>query len=123
MEPTEPTMDVLLQERKRPLWRRKWMLLPVAGILTAVLVGFSSFGRADYVVDRDRVSIAQVQRGEFLVQVRGTGVLMSKNNQVIGANVEGSVERVEREAGADVAQGDILARISNPKLHEQLSEM
>jgi HlyD family secretion protein len=115
-------MDVLRQEQKPPLWRRKWMAIPVLGILLAVVIGTSSFGTADYVVDKDRVSIAQVQRGEFLVQVRGTGVLTSKNNQVIAANVEGRVERIEREAGAEVKQGDILARISNPKLYEQLSE-
>ncbi|HEU4886747.1 MAG TPA: efflux RND transporter periplasmic adaptor subunit [Thermoanaerobaculia bacterium] len=116
-------MDVLREEQKKPLWRRKWMALPVLGILIAVLIGTSSFGNADYVADKDRVSIAEVQRGQFLVQVRGTGVLTSKHNQVIGSNVEGRVERIELDAGAEVKQGDILARITNPKLHEQLSEM
>jgi HlyD family secretion protein len=116
-------MDVLRQVEKRPLWRRKWMAIPVLGIVIAVLIGFSGFGSVDYVVDKDRVSIGQVQRGEFLVQVRGAGVLTSKNNQVIASNVEGRVERIEREAGAEVKQGDVLARIANSKLHEQLSEM
>lgn len=116
-------MDVLRQVQKRPLWRRKWMALPVVGILLAVVIGNSSFGTADYVVDKDRVSIAEVQRGEFLVQVRGAGVLTSKHNQVIAANVEGRVERIVREAGAEVKQGEILARIANLKLHKQLSEM
>ncbi|HEX6096248.1 MAG TPA: HlyD family efflux transporter periplasmic adaptor subunit [Thermoanaerobaculia bacterium] len=108
---------------KQPLWRRKWLALPILGIIVAVLIGTSSFGNADYVVDKDRVSIGEVQRGEFLVQVRGTGVLTSKHNQVIGSNVEGRVERIEREAGAEVRKGDVLARIANPKLHEQWSEM
>jgi HlyD family secretion protein len=116
-------MDVLREEQKKPLWRRKWMALPVLGIAIAVLVGSSSFGNADFVVDKDRVSIAAVQRGEFLVQVRGAGVLTSKHNQVIGSTVEGRVERIELEPGADVRQGDVLARLSNPKLPEQLSEM
>ncbi|MEO8378451.1 MAG: HlyD family efflux transporter periplasmic adaptor subunit [Acidobacteriota bacterium] len=116
-------MDVLIQEPKKPLWRRKWMALPVLGIPIAVLIANSSFGNADSVVDKDRVSIAEVQRGEFLVQVRGAGVLTSKHNQVIAVNVEGRVERIELEAGAEVRKGDILARIANPKLHEQLSEM
>ncbi len=116
-------MDILRQEQKPPLWRRRWLALPLAGIAIAVLIATSSLGKADYVVDKDRLNIAEVQRGELLVQVRGTGVLMSKHNQVIAANVEGTVERIEREAGAEVSQGDILVRISNPKLHEQLSEM
>lgn len=116
-------MDVLLQEQKKPLWRNKWMALPALGVVAAVLIGTSSFGSADAVVDQDRVSIAEVQRGQFLVQVRGTGVLTSKHNQVLAANVDGRVERIEREAGAEVRQGDLLARIANPKLHEQLSEV
>lgn len=116
-------MDVLREVQKQPLWRRKWMALPVVGILLAVAIGNSSFGTADYVVDKDRVSIGEVQRGEFLVQVRGAGVLTSKHNQVIASNVEGRVERIEREAGAEVKQGDVLARIANLKLHKQLSEM
>lgn len=116
-------MDVLREVEKPPFWRRKWMVIPLIGIPVAVLVANSSFGTADYVVDKDRVSVAEVQRGEFRVQVRGTGVLTSKHNQVIAANVEGRVERIEREAGAEVKQGDVLARISNQKLHEQLSEM
>ena len=116
-------MDVLLQEQKKPLWRNKWMALPAVGLVAAVLIGTSSFGTADAVVDQDRVSIAEVQRGEFLVQVRGTGVLTSKHNQLLASNVEGRVERIEREAGAEVRKGDLLARIANPKLHEQLSEV
>ncbi|HET8797943.1 MAG TPA: HlyD family efflux transporter periplasmic adaptor subunit [Thermoanaerobaculia bacterium] len=116
-------MDILRQDRKPPFWRRKWLALPVAGIVIAVLIATSSLGKADSVVDKDRVSIAAVQQGEFLVQVRGAGVLTSKHNQVIAVGVDGNVERIEREAGAEVRRGDVLARISNPKLHEQLSEM
>ena len=115
-------MDVMREVEKAPLWRRKWMALPVVGIVAAVLIGTSSFGKADFVIDKDRVSVAQVERGQFLVQVRGAGVLTSKHNQVIATNVEGRVERIEREAGAEVKQGDILARIANPALYEQLSE-
>lgn len=115
-------MDVMREVEKAPLWRRKWMALPAVGIVAAVLIGTSSFGKADFVIDKDRVSVAQVERGQFLVQVRGTGVLTSKHNQVIATNVEGRVERIEREAGAEVKQGDILARIANPALYEQLSE-
>lgn len=116
-------MDVLLPVQKQPLWRRKWLALPLLAIVIAVLIGTSSFGTADYVVDKDRVSIGEVQRGEFLVQVRGTGVLTSKHNQVLASNVDGRVERIELDAGAEVKRGDVLARISNPKLLEELAEM
>src|SRR6185295_14654588 len=99
-------MDVLLPVQKQPLWRRKWLALPLLALVAAVLIGTSSFGTADYVVDKDRVTIGQVQRGEFLVQVRGTGVLTSKHNQVLASNVDGRVERIELDAGAEVKRGD-----------------
>jgi multidrug resistance efflux pump len=116
-------MDVLLPVQKQPLWRRKWLALPLLAIVIAVLIGTSSFGTADYVVDKDRVSIGEVKRGEFLVQVRGTGVLTSKHNQVLASNVDGRIERIDLDAGAEVKRGDVLARISNPKLLEELAEM
>ena len=116
-------MDVLREVEKPPLWRRKWLAIPALVIPVAVFIGTSSFGNADYVVDKDRVTFGEVQRGEFLVQVRGVGVLTSKHNQVIASNVDGRVERIELEAGAEVKQGDVLARIANPKLHEELAEM
>lgn len=116
-------MDVLLPVQKQPLWRRKWVALPVLGAIVAVLIGTSSFGKADVVADKDRLSIGEVKRGELLVQVRGTGVLTSKHNQVLASNVDGRIERIELDAGAEVRTGAVLARISNPKLLEELEEM
>jgi len=49
-------MDVLRQEEKKPLWRRKWLALPILGIVVVILIVNSSFGNADYVVDKDRVT-------------------------------------------------------------------
>ncbi|KRD30330.1 hypothetical protein ASE35_16455, partial [Lysobacter sp. Root916] len=82
----------------------------------------SVLGRADQLASRDRVVLAKVKQGEFLVQVRGVGELTSKHMQFLGAKVEGQVERIAVEAGAAVKKGDILASLANPKLHEQLSE-
>lgn len=116
-------MDVLRKVENPPIWRRKWMaVVPLFG-LVAILFGVNGFSNADFVADRGRVNVAEVLQGEFFVQVRGVGIVTPKHNQVIIANVEGHVERIEKEAGAEVKQGDALVRIANPKLHEQLSEM
>jgi HlyD family secretion protein len=106
-----------------PWWRRhrKWLLLSAGAVLVAVLA-MGMLGRADQLASRDRVMLATVQQGEFVVQVRGVGELTSKYTQFLGAKVEGQVERIAVEAGAAVKKGDVLAILANPKLQEQLSE-
>jgi multidrug efflux pump subunit AcrA (membrane-fusion protein) len=90
-------------------------------VVVAVLA-MGMLGRADQLASRDRVMLATVQQGEFVVQVRGVGELTSKYTQFLGAKVEGQVERIAVEAGAAVKKGDVLAILANPKLQEQLSE-
>jgi len=96
----------------------------VAGgaVLALGMMGLRGFARSDQVVSRDRITLAQVQQGEFLVQVRGVGILSPKDTQFLGANVEGQVSSIAVEAGAAVKKGDVLANMVNPKLAEQLSE-
>lgn len=99
----------------------KWLLLG-AGVAVVAAVTMGMLGGADRLASRDRVMLATVQQGEFVVQVRGVGELTSKYTQFLGAKVEGQVERIAVEAGAAVKKGDVLAILANPKLQEQLSE-
>lgn len=117
-------MDIRRQDiPAAPWWRRhrRWLLV-AAGVAVAAAAAMSVLGGADQLASRDRVVLAKVQQGEFVVQVRGVGELTSKHTQFLGAKVEGQVESLAVEAGAAVKKGDILAKLANPKLHEQLSE-
>lgn len=117
-------MDILRERQPAlPWWRRhlKWLLLSLV-LSVAAVSAMGMLGGADQVVSRDRVMLAKVQQGEFVVQVRGVGELTSKHTQFLGAKVEGQVERIAVEAGAAVKKGDALASLANPKLQEQLSE-
>ena len=116
-------MDIVRESQPLQLWWRRHLWWLVAGAVALVaLMAVRSFARADHLASRDQVVLAKVQQGEFLVQVRGVGVLSPKHTQFLGANVEGQVERIDVEAGAAVKKGDVLARLVNPKLNEQLSE-
>lgn len=117
-------MDIRRQDIPlAPWWRRhrRWLLVSGVALVVAV-VAMNVLGGADQLASRDRVMLAKVQQGEFVVQVRGVGELTSKHTQFLGAKVEGQVERLAVEAGAAVKKGDILAILANPKLLEQLSE-
>lgn len=117
-------MDIVRDSQPAaPWWRRhrRWLVVS-GGVALVVVVAVGMLGRADQLASRDRVMLAKVQQGEFVVQVRGVGELTSKHTQFLGAKVEGQVERIAVEAGAAVKKGDTLAILANPKLHEQLSE-
>lgn len=117
-------MDIRRQDIPlAPWWRRhrRWLVVSL-GVAAVVVATMSVLGRADQLASRDRVVLAKVQQGEFVVQVRGVGELTSKHMQFLGAKVEGQVEGIAVEAGAAVKKGDVLASLANPKLHEQLSE-
>ena len=118
-------VDIAIKAKPpKPWWRSRMSWLIAGGVLLAlaVVVGLRGFVRADQMVSRDGITVAQVQQGEFLVQVRGVGTLSPKNTQFLGANVEAQVSSIEVEAGAAVKKGDVLAYMTNPQLTEQLSE-
>ena len=116
-------MDISIQATKKSPLRRYWpIIIPVLGALIAIVIVSRSFGSATYVVDRDKLVFGKVQRGDFSIQVRGVGVLVPKNIQFLASNVDGRVDSIAVEAGAVVNKGDVVATLSNPKLHEQLEE-
>ncbi len=117
-------MDIV-REKKKKLLDSKGKLL--AGIATIALLttGFfynSANGLGVYAVDKESVLIDTVQQGEFLVSVRGTGVLVPKDVRWVATDVDGRVERILIKAGAQVKAGDLLLELSNPQLLQRLEE-
>lgn len=115
-------MDITRQPQKKTPWKRYWPAVPAVLALIVALYALQSFGNASYVASRDSLIFGNVKRGEFLVQIRGVGVLVPKNIQWQAANVDGRVDSIAVEAGSKVKQGDVIATLSNPKLKLQLEE-
>jgi len=116
-------MDITRPTQARSLLRRSWPVSIVLAVVVTIVVAARGLGNASYMVDRDSLVFGEVERGDFSVQIRGVGVLVPKNIQWLAANVEGGVDSIAVEVGARVEQGDVIARLSNPKLKEQLEEM
>ncbi|MBB1062081.1 efflux RND transporter periplasmic adaptor subunit [Marilutibacter spongiae] len=115
-------MDIARQAAKKNGLRRYWLPIAVgAGVL--VLVGLTQMVNGNgFSVDRDKLVFGEVQRGDFSVQVRGIGTLVPKNIQWLTANVDGYVEKIGVEAGAQVKKGDVIVTLTNHKLREELEE-
>jgi multidrug efflux pump subunit AcrA (membrane-fusion protein) len=115
-------MDIARTRNKIVGIKRYWIPLSVGAALL-IAIGISRVvGSSAYSVDSDKIIVGEVKQGDFSVQVRGIGTLAPKNIQWLAANVDGHVERINVEAGAEVRKGDVIVTLSNPKLHNMLEE-
>jgi multidrug efflux pump subunit AcrA (membrane-fusion protein) len=78
--------------------------------------------QADFSVDSDNMVFGEVKQGEFVVSVRGTGVLVPDHVQWLAASVNARVERLVVKAGKYVKQGELIVVLSNPQLVQMLDE-
>jgi HlyD family secretion protein len=115
-------MDIQRLVKKAPIWKTYWYVFPIALLVTASIAAKTYLGDTSYVVDRSALQFAQVQRGEFLIEVNGIGQLKPKSTQWISSSVSGRVEQILVKPGSYVSQGDELVRLTNPELLRSLQK-
>jgi HlyD family secretion protein len=128
--PKEPIMlrDTSAQDRviepTNPLKRhRKLILVALAGIAALVvlvlfLVRYSGAGAS---VDRARVSIAAVERGNFVRDIAADGQVVAAVSPTLYANALGTVT-LKVHAGDTVAKGQVMAVVDSPDLTAKMSQ-
>lgn len=110
-------MDTIIEKKKG--WKRKYRVyaggsvLLVAVVLYLVLRDTSSALR----VERDRLTIETVTKGEFNDFIRVIGHVMPSRIIYIDAVEAGRVEERIVEEGTMVKKGDVILRLSNPLLN------
>lgn len=115
-------MDIALKKRKtRHI--KLYIVLALAAVPVAFAIQYLWFlGQSDFSVPRDTLVLGQVQSGDFVVSVRGTGILAPDNVHWLSAEVEATVTRVVARGGNVVSTGDLIVELSNPQLVQQLGE-
>jgi HlyD family secretion protein len=101
------------------LWR-SLAAVSVIAALAAATMGFSALKAAPPTVKEDLVWIGQVQRGEFVRQVRGNGTLVPKDEWWIPAPADGRVDRIHIQPGETVLPGTVILTLSNPALEREV---
>jgi HlyD family secretion protein len=128
--PKEPIMlrDTSAQDRvieqKNPLKRhRKLILAALAGIgvLGALIFTLTRYSGAGASVDRARVSIATVERGNFVRDIAADGQVVAAVSPTLYANALGTVT-LKVHAGDTVAKGQVLAVVDSPDLTAKMSQ-
>jgi HlyD family secretion protein len=128
--PKEPIMlrDTSAQDRvieqKNPLKRhRKLILAALAGlgVLGALIFILARYSGAGASVDRARVSIATVERGNFVRDIAADGQVVAAVSPTLYANALGTVN-LKVHAGDTVAKGQVLAVLDSPDLTAKMSQ-
>jgi len=128
--PKEPIMlrDTSAQDRviepKNPFKRhRKLVVFALAGIaaLVALILFLARYSGAGVSVDRARVSIATVERGNFVRDIAADGQVVAAVSPTLYANALGTVT-LKVHAGDAVAKGQVLAVVDSPDLTAKMSQ-
>jgi len=98
------------------------------GVVVALVVGAVAYGVWSTAtggrvlnVDREKVTISTVERGDFQEFIAVTGTAIPKQTVYLGAVEGGRVEEVYLEEGAMVEEGEPILRLSNNDLRLQLA--
>ena len=110
-------MDTII-EKKRGFRRKHWGYAG-GGVLLVVLVLYLVFRDTSSAlrVERDRLTIETVAKGEFNDYIRVIGHVMPSRIIYIDAVEGGRVEERIVEEGTMVKKGDVILRLSNPLLN------
>jgi HlyD family secretion protein len=103
---------------------RKRQVRLALGVLFLVGIGLSmafiDFSTAR--IDGSKIAISTVEQGTLEIKVRGSGQLLPRNVEYIGAQVNGRVVKRHVQAGASVSKGQLLLELSNPQLVAQAEQ-
>lgn len=110
-------MDTII-EKKRGFRRKHWGYAG-GGVLLVVLMLYLVFRDTSSAlrVERDRLTIETVEKGEFNDYIRVIGHVMPSRIIYIDAVEGGRVEERIVEEGTMVKKGDVILRLSNPLLN------
>ncbi|MEJ7646848.1 MAG: HlyD family efflux transporter periplasmic adaptor subunit [Chryseolinea sp.] len=111
----------------KQLKKKTWTLKRIAtysGIaLFVIFVGYQFIfadRRSKLKIEKDKITIAEVKRGEFKEYIPQTGTIEPSRTVYLDAVEGGTVKRVVAESGAMLKAGDIILELSNLTLELQV---
>jgi len=108
----------------RRLWRLKGLWIPAALLLLAALAAYPSvsrWARSERSVERSRLRLATVVRGDLERDVAVEGRIVAAFHPTVFSPAQGLVA-LAVEAGQVVERGQLLARVESPDLESRLKQ-
>jgi multidrug resistance efflux pump len=103
------------KKKKKVIWTSV-----VLGVLAIMTVGIRSLPSAAPSVEAATVWRDTVEQGTMIRQVRGPGTLVPEQMRWITAVTAGRIEQILSLPGTEVAEQDLIMRMSNPDVDMQL---
>jgi HlyD family secretion protein len=115
-------MDKVLKKKK---WTTKRVLYIFGAVLVLVFIVYQILfadNRSSLNVDKDRLSIATVQMGEFKDFIPVTGNIEPGQTYYLDAIEGGIIADITRESGAEVEKGDTILTLTNSNLQLEVMQ-
>ena len=96
---------------KKNKWTIKRIAMFVGGAALLSLIVYQlalSYRRSKLNVDPDKMTFAEVSRGEFTEFIPQTGTVQPKNTRYLDAIEGGNIKRIVAESGAILKKGDVI---------------
>src|SRR5580692_5549702 len=128
--PKEPIMlrDTSAQDRviepQSPFKRHRKIIIAVLAVAAALIilaVYLMRYSGAAVSIDRSRVAIATVERGNFVRDIAADGQVVAAVSPTLYANALGTVT-LKVHAGDTVVKGQVLVVVDSPDLNAKLSQ-
>ncbi|GAA0812057.1 hypothetical protein GCM10009111_05470 [Colwellia asteriadis] len=98
---------------------RSLIVICVLMLLTGWYLGYSN--TMPY-IDKNSVTITQVESGDFSIKVEGYGTLQSLNKRLLTATSNALVDEIKLKPGAIVNEDTIIMTLKNPSLEADLRQ-
>ena len=109
-------MDIV-REKKKVTWKTSSRVMIGGAIAAVVLIVFVIMQpKGEHKVQRNKLLIGTVQRGDLQMSVEGYGVLRSQKQTLLTTLSAATVQEVILRPGATVEADSIIMRLSNPEL-------
>ena len=89
-------------------------------VVVALCIGLVFSPHSDYKVERSKLLLGTVQRGELQVTVDGYGILRSEKQTLITALSQATVKEVVLRPGTAVDEASVILRLNNPDLLREM---
>lgn len=110
-------MDILIERKKRLTPKKLYGGIASLLVLGLILYFIFRDTSSSMTVEKSRVTIATVEKGEFNDYIRVIGQVLPSRMIYLDAIEGGRVEERLHEEGAMVKAGDVILRLSNPLLN------
>jgi len=114
--------DIQIKQSTAP--KKRWLIITLATLITACIIwqvapSASRWSKAEQSIALDRVRIATITQGDFIRDISVLGRVVAAVSPTVYSPADGTITLMI-EAGNDVKQGQILAKLESPELNSRL---